>query len=55
MAQPRYPRYPPYGNPFLSRYEQSKRKVINIDELLAEKDTTVHLGEHSAYSQRGNR
>ena len=25
-------------NPFLSRYEQGKRKVINIDELLAEKD-----------------
>ncbi len=25
-------------NPFLSRYEKGKRKVINIDELLAEKD-----------------
>ena len=25
-------------NPFLSRYERSKRAVINIDELLAEKD-----------------
>jgi hypothetical protein len=25
-------------NPFLNRYEQGKRKVINIDELLAEKD-----------------
>jgi hypothetical protein len=25
-------------NPFLSRYERGKRKVINIDELLAEKD-----------------
>ena len=25
-------------NPFLSRYEKSKRTVINIDELLAEKD-----------------
>ncbi len=27
-------------NPFLSRYEQGKRTVINIDELLAEKDRT---------------
>jgi len=27
-------------NPFLSRYEQGKRMVINIDELLAEKDRT---------------
>ena len=27
-------------NPFLSRYEQGKRVVINIDELLAEKDRT---------------
>jgi hypothetical protein len=27
-------------NPFLSRYEQGKRMVVNIDELLAEKDRT---------------
>jgi len=27
-------------NPFLSRYEMGKRTVINIDELLAEKDRT---------------
>jgi hypothetical protein len=27
-------------NPFLSRYERGKRTVINIDELLAEKDRT---------------
>jgi hypothetical protein len=27
-------------NPFLSRYEVGKRTVINIDELLAEKDRT---------------
>jgi len=27
-------------NPFLSRYEQGKRTVINIDELLAEKERT---------------
>lgn len=27
-------------NPFLSRYEKDKRKVINIDELLAEKERT---------------
>jgi len=27
-------------NPFLSRYEQGKRTVVNIDELLAEKDRT---------------
>ena len=27
-------------NPFLSRYEQGKRTVINIDELLAERDRT---------------
>jgi len=25
-------------NPFLSRYEKSKRVVINIDELLAEQE-----------------
>jgi len=27
-------------NPFLSRYEQGKRMVVNIDELLAEKERT---------------
>jgi hypothetical protein len=27
-------------NPFLSRYEVGKRTVVNIDELLAEKDRT---------------
>jgi hypothetical protein len=27
-------------NPFLSRYERGKRTVVNIDELLAEKDRT---------------
>jgi hypothetical protein len=27
-------------NPFLSRFERGKRTVINIDELLAEKDRT---------------
>jgi hypothetical protein len=27
-------------NPFLSRYEQGKRTVVNIDELLAEKERT---------------
>jgi hypothetical protein len=29
-----------FKNPYLSRYEQGKRTVINIDELLAEKDRT---------------
>jgi hypothetical protein len=27
-------------NPFLSKYEQSKRTVVNLDELFAEKERT---------------
>jgi hypothetical protein len=56
MAQPRYSRNAPYEESILITIrEKAKRIVINIDELLAEKDKTVHLGEPSAYNQRGNR